>query len=210
MSACEDTYFTIDSVSSGVYRDRGSRFLAFAHPVSSVEEVKGIIENYKKEYHDARHHCYAYVLGHDKPVWKFNDDGEPPGTAGKPILAQINSRNLTNVIVVVVRYFGGTLLGTGGLVNAYKTASAEALNNAKIIERFVEKMVTIRFPYSRLNAVMKLLNDARAVIYKQEFGEQCQITTGIRKSLYEKIINKLNEYRDIEVLQSDNGSKRIF
>lgn len=210
MNSGVDTYLTIDSVSSGVYRDRGSKFLAFAHPVNSIDEAKRIIENYKKEYHDAKHHCYAYVIGHEKAVWRFNDGGEPSGTAGKPILSQINSRNLTNVIVVVVRYFGGTLLGTGGLINAYKTASAEALNNAKIIERHIEILVNIRFPYSRLNTVMKLFNDVRATIMKQEFKELCNITTGIKKSMYEKIINKLSEYRDIEVLQLSKESDEIF
>jgi len=205
MNKGEDTYYTIESVSTGIFKDRGSKFLAFAHPVCSVNDAKKIIENYKKEYHDARHHCYAYVIGPDKTICRLNDDGEPPGTAGKPILTQIISRNLTDVIVVVVRYFGGTLLGTGGLINAYKTASAEALNNAKIIERNIETPLIVRFPYSRMNTVMKLLNDTKANIRKQDFGEQCEITIGIRKSMYDVIIRKLNEYRNIEILPFSEG-----
>ncbi|HRT46868.1 MAG TPA: YigZ family protein [Bacteroidales bacterium] len=210
MNSSNDTYYTIESVSTGIFRDRGSKFLAFAHPVCSVDDAKKIIENYKKEYHDARHHCYAYVIGHENAVWRFNDDGEPSGTAGKPILSQINSRNLTNVLVVVVRYFGGTLLGTGGLINAYKTASAEALNNAIIIEKYIENLISIRFPYSRLNTVMKLLNDAKATIKKQEFGEQCEIIAGIRKSKHGIVIKKLSECRDIEILLPSQNGNEIF
>jgi len=209
MNAREDTFYTIESVSTGIFKDRGSKFLAFAHPVSSVDEAKKIIENYKKEYYDARHHCYAYVIGPEKTIWRVNDDGEPSGKAGKPILTQINLRNLTDVLVVVVRYFGGTLLGTGGLIHAYKTASAEALDNAKIVERNIETPVIIRFPYSRLNSIMKLLNDTKATIRKQDFGEQCEITASIRKSLFNKIIRKLNEFRDVEILPLSHGSNEF-
>jgi len=197
MAVAEDKYFTLKGISTGIYKDRGSKFLAFAHPVSSVEETKAIIEDYRKKYHDARHHCYAYVINYDRSIWRQNDDGEPSGTAGKPILGQINARNLTNTIVVVARYFGGILLGTGGLINAYRTASSEALNNAKIIEAYVYNYYLLRFPYSRMNNVMKILDESRAIIDKQEFTEECVLTAGLRASLSEYAIKKLNDCGDI-------------
>ncbi len=200
MSDEEDKYLSVKSISTGIFRDRGSRFLAFAHHVESVEETKELIEKYRKEYHDARHHCYAYIIGPDGAVQRQSDDGEPQGTAGKPILGQISSRNLTNTMVIVVRYFGGTLLGTGGLVNAYKTAASIALTNAEVTESHILRHLTIRFPYSRLNIVMKILSDLKAVTGKQEFTSDCIISAGIRKSLYEHLVNRLREFQDIEII----------
>ncbi|MGQ9621089.1 MAG: YigZ family protein [Bacteroidales bacterium] len=195
----KDKYFTVEGISTGIFKDRGSKFIAFALPVSSVNETKQIIEKYRKEYHDAKHCCYAYVIGHDKSIWRQNDDGEPPGTAGKPIFSQIYAKNLTNIIVVVVRYFGGTLLGKGGLINAYKSASSEALCNARIIEHHVRKFLKISCSYSRLNTVMKILNDSKAILEKQEFSETCVMKAGIRKSLIDQVIKKLRKYEEIDI-----------
>ncbi len=199
MAEDDDKYLTVKGVSTGIFRDRGSRFLAFAHNIASVEESKEILDKYRKEYHDARHHCYAYIIGADRSIQRQSDDGEPQGTAGKPILGQINARNLTNTMVVVVRYFGGTLLGTGGLINAYKTASAEALNKAEIIECYVLKHLEINFPYKRLNAVMRILNDLNCIIESQQFMESCTIRASIRKSHYTQVMSRLQEYQDIEL-----------
>ena len=129
-----DSYRTIKTLSQGLYKDKGSKFMAFAYPVSEQESIKPIIDDIKKTYHDARHHCYAYMIGYQRQIWRANDDGEPSGTAGKPILGQINSAELTNILIVVIRYFGGILLGTSGLINAYKCAAADAISNAEIVE----------------------------------------------------------------------------
>lgn len=154
-----DTYKTIADEASGLFKDRGSRFIALAIPVSGQEMIKVRLEELKKEYHDARHHCFAWVLTPDRQAWRVNDDGEPSGTAGKPILGQINSRELTNVLVVVIRYFGGTLLGVSGLINAYRSAAADALNNAEIVERHLTETWLITFPYESMNDVMKVLKE---------------------------------------------------
>lgn len=154
-----DTYKTIEKEASGLFKDRGSRFIALAIPVSDQEEIKARLEELKKEYHDARHHCYAWVLNPDRQAWRVNDDGEPSGTAGKPILGQLNSRDLTNIIVVVIRYFGGTLLGVSGLINAYRSAAADALDNAEIVERHLMETWLIKFPYEAMNDVMRVLKE---------------------------------------------------
>lgn len=194
-----DKYLTVKGLSKAIYRDRGSRFLAFAMPVNSAADAKNFIDQYKKEYHDAKHHCYAYVIGPSGNITKQSDDGEPSGTAGRPLLGQINARNLTNTLVVVVRYFGGTLLGTGGLINAYKTSASEALDNAEIIECYRLAHLRIRFPYSGTNDVMRILNSVNADIEKQEFAEDCFIQAGIRFTESEKILNRLRESVDIRV-----------
>ena len=154
-----DTYRTIEEEAHGLFRDRGSRFIAIAIPVSSQEEIKSRLAGLRKEYHDARHHCFAWMLAPDRQAWRISDDGEPSGTAGKPILGQINSRELTNVLVVVIRYFGGTLLGVSGLINAYRTAAADALNNARVVEKHVCQRWSVTFPYIAMNDVMKVLRD---------------------------------------------------
>jgi len=146
-----DSYRTIEGPSKGLFRDRGSRFIALAYPVRTTDEIKSILEELRKEYHDARHHCYAYMLGPDRQVWRANDDGEPSGSAGRPIMGQINSHELTDILIVVVRYFGGTLLGVSGLINAYKTAAADAISNASIVERRVHVSLRITFPYLVIN-----------------------------------------------------------
>ena len=155
----QDTFLTLAEDSQGLYKEKGSRFLSFAMPVSSTEDVKAKLQVLKKNYYDARHICYAYVLGKNGTVFRSNDDGEPSGTAGKPILGQINSKDLTNVLVVVVRYFGGILLGTGGLVTAYREAAADAIQNNKIVSRLVESNIAIQFSYERMNDVMRIVKE---------------------------------------------------
>jgi uncharacterized YigZ family protein len=193
-----DTYKTITSVSKGIFRDRGSRFIAFATPVSSQEEIKTILEDYRKSYHDARHHCYAWMLGYERTSYRTNDDGEPSGTAGKPILGQINSRELTNILIVVIRYFGGTLLGTSGLINAYRNASAEALNNAVTVERTVNSYYRIKFPYSSMNDVMKLIKEEDLIQSEQVFELSCSMKIGVRQSLADDMIKRFSLIENIE------------
>ena len=193
-----DTYRTIRNPSTGIYRDRGSRFLSFAHPVSSADEVKSILESYRKEYHDARHHCYAYRIGYTDHTWRSNDDGEPSGTAGKPILGQINSSGLSNILIIVIRYFGGTLLGTSGLINAYKTASSEAIKNASICVMTVNEYWHVEFPYSAMNDVMKVLKEENAGQADQRFELNCSMTVFFRLSAKENILKRLNTIENLK------------
>ena len=176
-----DTYKTIIAPTEGIYKEKGSKFLSFAIPVSSVDEVKEIVKNYRKEYYDARHCCYAYMLGPERTEFRANDDGEPSGTAGRPILGQINSRELTNILVIVVRYFGGILLGTGGLVVAYKEATTDALDQAEVIEKTVDETIAILFDYVLMNEVMRIIKDTNAQISSQSFENQCEMQLSIRK-----------------------------
>ncbi len=202
-----DVYFTVSGVSSGLFKDRGSRFVSFAQPVSTPEEAKNAIEYYRNKYHDARHHCYAYIIGYDGNIYRQYDDGEPSGTAGKPILGQIRSKKLTNTLIVVIRYFGGTLLGTGGLINAYRTAASEALNNANIIKCYKYNYYSIKFPWNKLNMVMKILKDSNALIQNQEYGEQCGLMAGIRLILSEHVIGKLSEHGNILITPVNEQQK---
>ena len=176
-----DTYKTIITPTEGIYKEKGSKFLSFAIPVSSADEVKEIVKNYRKEYYDSRHVCYAYMLGADRKEFRANDDGEPSGTAGRPILGQINSRELTNILVIVVRYFGGILLGTGGLVVAYKEATTDALDQAEVIEKTVDESISILFDYVLMNEVMRIIKDTNAQITSQSFENQCAMQLSIRK-----------------------------
>jgi len=176
-----DTYKTIIAPTEGIYKEKGSKFLSFAIPVSSADEVKEIVKNYRKEYYDSRHVCYAYMLGADRKEFRANDDGEPSGTAGRPILGQINSRELTNILVIVVRYFGGILLGTGGLVVAYKEATTDALDQAEVIEKTVDESISIIFDYVLMNEVMRIIKDTNAQISSQNFEDQCAMQLSIRK-----------------------------
>jgi len=188
-----DTYKTISKVTEGIYKEKGSKFLSFAIPVSDVEEVKDIVKEYRKRFFDARHVCYAYMLGVEKTEFRANDDGEPSGTAGRPILGQINSRELTNVLVIVVRYFGGILLGTGGLVTAYKEATADALHQAEIIEKTVEVTVTVHFDYMLMNNVMRIVKDTNAIVVSQDFDNDCVMQLSIRKQDAELLTAKLEK-----------------
>jgi uncharacterized YigZ family protein len=193
-----ETFKTIKSPSKGIYKEKGSRFLAFAFPVVSQEEIKPVIEGIRKEYHEARHHCYAYMIGKDRLIWRTNDDGEPSGTAGRPILGQINSSGLTNVLIVVSRYFGGTLLGVSGLTNAYKTAAANAIGNAEIVEHTLHEYYKIVFPYIAMNDVMKILKEEDAGQSGQSFELQCSIIINFRVSARDKIISRLSRVKSLE------------
>ncbi|MBI5010960.1 MAG: YigZ family protein, partial [Bacteroidia bacterium] len=186
-----DLYKTIKKPSRGIFRDKGSKFIAFAFPVNDQESVKGIVDNLRKEYHDARHHCYAYMIGYQRTVWRINDDGEPSGTAGKPILGQINSNVLTNILIVVIRYFGGTLLGVPGLINAYKTAASEAIQNSEIIECTVKDYYEVSFPFESMNDVMKILKDEGSGQSGQTFDLECSIIVNFRISNGERILARL-------------------
>jgi len=187
-----DTYKTITSSSQGIYKDKGSRFVSIAIPVSDQEEIKPIIEKIKKEHHEARHHCYAYMIGHERLAWRVNDDGEPSGTAGRPILGQINSYGLTNIIIVVSRYFGGTLLGVSGLINAYRSAAASAIENAEIIEKTLQEYYEITYPYISMNDVMRILKEENVGQSEQSFDLECRILLNFRISFKEKILNRLS------------------
>ena len=186
-----DEYKTINGTSEGTYSEKRSKFLAFAHHVESEDEIKALLQEYKKKYYDARHVCYAYVLGPDRKTFRANDDGEPSGTAGKPILGQINSAELTDIFVAVVRYYGGVNLGTGGLIVAYRTATMEALANAEIVTREVEEQITYTFPYVMMNGVMKVVKEMRPRIVSQNFESTCEIKLAIRQSEAQQLRDRL-------------------
>ena len=175
-----DSYKSIAAPSRGLYKDKGSKFLSFAYPVSSEAQVKDIIASLKKEYFDARHHCYAYRLGLSGDKWRANDDGEPSSTAGRPILGQILSAELSDILIVVVRYFGGILLGTSGLTVAYKSAAADAITNAAVIDKIATETFEIRFDYLQMNDVMKVLKELQIVPLEQSFDERCLIVAPVR------------------------------
>ena len=193
-----DNYKTIKSSAQGVYKDKGSRFIAFATPVVNQEEIKPIVDKIRKEYHNARHHCYAYMIGNERLNWRLNDDGEPSGTAGRPILGQINSLGLTNILIVVSRYFGGTLLGVSGLINAYRTAAADAINNAEIIECTLNEYYEVKYPYASMNDVMKILKEEDIGQSGQSFELECSIVVNFRLSSSEKILNRLSRIEGLK------------
>lgn len=189
-----DEYKTITEViGEGFYSEKRSKFLAFAHHVETIDEIKDILASYRKKYYDARHVCYAYVLGADKADFRANDDGEPSSTAGKPILGQINSYDLTNVLVIVVRYYGGVNLGTGGLIVAYRTAAADALDHATIETRLVEEVVTYSFPYPMMNAVMRVIKEMQPRIVSQTFDNTCYISMSIRQEMAPVLRDRLEK-----------------
>ena len=188
-----DTYLTIQDKSEGIYTEKRSKFLAFAHPVETIDEIKDLLTDYKKKYYDARHVCYAYMLGPERTDFRTNDDGEPSSTAGKPILGQINSRELTNILVVVIRYFGGVKLGTSGLIVAYREAAAEALSAATVIEKMIEETVTFTFPYVMMNSVMRVVKELNPRIVEQKYDETCIITLAIKRSMAPMLEERLNK-----------------
>jgi uncharacterized YigZ family protein len=177
----DDSYLSISKSTEGIFRDRGSRFIAFAFPVKSEQEIKEILNQLRKEHHGANHHCYAWRLGADKQSYRANDDGEPNNSAGKPILGQIQSKDLTNILIVVVRYFGGTLLGVSGLINAYRTAAADALDKSVIITHHVTESFRVEFEYSQTSEVMRMLKSSEAEITHQGFDERSYITYTVRR-----------------------------
>lgn len=194
-----DTYQTIAAASEGIYKEKGSKFLAFAYPIFSEEEFKNHLAQLKKDYHDARHHCYAFKLGLTENEYRYSDDGEPNNSAGKPIYGQILSKNLTNVGIVVVRYFGGTKLGVGGLVTAYKEAAADALQNARIIEQTVNNFYQILFDYPVMSEVMNFVKHHQLQITKQLFENTCLIEFGIRKSEADTVVSELEKIEGVKV-----------
>lgn len=195
----DDTYKTIEKSSEGLYKEKGSKFISFAIPVTSEEEIKTHLTEIRKDHHDARHHCYAYILGHNKSAYRINDDGEPSGTAGKPIYGQLLSKDLTNILIVVVRYFGGTKLGVSGLITAYKEASRDALENAIIIEKTVNDIYRIEFEYPLMNNVMKVLKDENIEQFNQRFEMDCSLDISIRTSMSNKICDIFNKIPGVTV-----------
>ena len=196
-------YFTIQNSSTGLYKEKGSKFLGFAEPVTSEDEIKEKLDGLKAKYHDARHHCYAYVLGADRKVYRANDDGEPNHSAGDPILGQLHSKQLTNVLVVVVRYFGGIKLGVGGLIHAYKTAAEFALANAGVVKKEVTVEINLRYPYEFTNEVMKLIHDFDMTMTGQDFLEICITRAKVGVHHIDAVTNKVQ-------LLADTGKKIEF
>ncbi|MBR1489259.1 MAG: YigZ family protein [Bacteroidales bacterium] len=193
-----DAYRSIAARSEGLFKDNGSRFIALAYPVETEEEVREIVAALKKEYHDARHHCYAYRLGYKGDRFRANDDGEPSGSAGRPILGQIDSLGLSDVLVVVVRYFGGIKLGIPGLIRAYKTSTADALGQAEIVEKVAGKRFRLTFDYLSMNGVMKVLKDLGLTPAGQDFGLQCLLEVRVRLALEEDFRSRLAEVAVLE------------
>ena len=186
-----DEYKTISGTSEGYYTEKRSKFLAFAHHVETIDEIKELLAYYRKKYYDARHVCYAYMLGSERLEFRANDDGEPSSTAGKPILGQINSNELTNILIVVVRYYGGVNLGTSGLIVAYREAASDAIAHATVEMRQVEEIVKYSFAYPQMNDVMRIVKDMNPRIVSQTFENTCEIVLSIRKSEAEQLKSKL-------------------
>ena len=188
-----DEYKTIKTEGEGYYTEKRSKFLAFAHHVQSLDEIKGLIAGYRKKYYDARHVCYAYMLGPERLEFRANDDGEPSSTAGKPILGQINSNELTDILIVVVRYYGGVNLGTSGLIMAYREAAADAIAHSEIETRQVEEIITYQFAYPMMNDVMRIVKEMQPRIVSQTYDNTCKIKLSIRKSEAEQLRNRLSK-----------------
>ena len=201
----KDVFLTIASPAEGSYTEKRSKFLAFAFPVTTVEEIKVILEEYQKKYYDARHVCYAYMLGHERLTFRANDNGEPSGTAGKPILGQINSNELTDVLIIVVRYFGGVKLGTSGLIQAYKAAAAEAIAAATVVEKTVDEQAAIIFEYPLMNAVMRVVKEEEPKILSQSFDNDCRMTLSIRASLMPRLRQRLEKIDGVSFQESSPG-----
>ena len=188
-----DEYMTIKATGEGYYTEKRSKFLAFAHHVETVDEVKSLLAQYRKKYFDARHVCYAYMLGPERQDYRANDDGEPSSTAGKPILGQINAANLTDILIVVVRYYGGVNLGTSGLIVAYREAASDAIAHSTIETRQVEEVITYSFAYPMMNDVMRIVKEMQPRILSQTYDNTCEIKLSIRQSEAETLRNKLNK-----------------
>lgn len=194
-----DTYLTIAAPSEGIYTEKRSKFIAMALPVHTVDEVKVLLDTYQKKYYDARHVCYAYMLGPERKDFRSNDNGEPSGTAGKPILGQINSHNLTDILVIVVRYFGGIKLGTSGLITAYRAAASEAIGAATVVERTVDEEVTFFFEYPMMNDVMRIVKEEGPSIVSQGYDTDCSMTLRIRRSLMPRLRQRLENVETLRI-----------
>lgn len=197
----EDTFKTITDTSKAIYTEKRSKFIAYAIPVLSVEDVKTEVEKLRKEYYDARHVCWAYMLGAERKEFRANDDGEPSGTAGKPILGQINSNELTDIFVAVVRYFGGIKLGTSGLIVAYREAAAMAIAEAEVVEKTVDGEVSFNFEYPFMNDVMKIVKDLEPTILQQTYDMDCLMTLRIRKALLDEMRNRLQKVESLRFVE---------
>ena len=195
----DDTYRTLAAPAEGLYKEKGSKFLAFAYPVHTLDEVKARLDTLRKEYFDARHHCYAYILGPRKDAWRANDDGEPSGTGGRPIHGQLLSADLTDTLVVVVRYFGGILLGASGLANAYKTAARDAIDHATIVERTIDVCYRLAFAYEAMNDVMRLLKDYDLKPQQQQFDLDCSLEVEVRQSLSVRFYDAVADLRCVRI-----------
>jgi len=194
----DEFYYTIAQPVIAEFKDRGSRFLAYAYPLSSVEEFKEKLKQLREEHHKAVHHCFAYRLGIDRNIFRVSDDGEPSGSAGRPILGQIDSKELTNVLIVVVRYFGGTLLGVPGLINAYKTVASLALQTTPIVQKQIELSYSLHFDYTRMNDVMMIVKQYNCTVIKQEMILFCEVEIGIPKNRLEEVLYKFTELHTVE------------
>ena len=201
----DDTYKTIRTSVTGIYKDKGSKFIALAHPADNEEMARETLAAIKKQYHDARHHCYAWVFGPDQSVYRYNDDGEPSGTAGRPIHGQILSAGLTDVLVVVVRYFGGTKLGVRGLINAYKGATKDALDNAAILTRIIEDHFEIRFEYPLMNDVMRLIKEFELDQRDQEFALSCSLVVSVRQSISDQVRSAFENLHGVRIRKLEQG-----
>lgn len=199
----DDSYKTIRQVAEGFYSEKRSRFISYAIPVRTVEEVKEQLDAYRKQYYDARHVCWAYMLGADRLTFRSNDDGEPSSTAGKPILGQINSNELTDILILVVRYFGGIELGTSGLIVAYRTAAAEAIAAAEIEERTVDEEITVVFEYPYLNGIMRIVKEDNPTVLSQRFEMDCEMTLRIRQGDAERLKARLLKVETAYLKQDD-------
>lgn len=194
----DDTYKTISAASEGVFKDKGSKFIAYAYPIRTDEEVKNILQNLRSEHPKARHFCWALRLSPDRSIFRIQDDGEPSGTAGRPILNTLLSADITNILIVVVRYFGGTLLGVPGLINAYKTAAAEAIKEANVIEKTVNDVYEITFDYLVMNDVMRLMKEEQLNILDQNFDNSCVIKFEVRKASLNTVLGKLEKIDNLK------------
>ncbi len=203
----KDTYLTLAEASEGFYKEKGSKFIGLAYPIKKEEQVKEIIDGLKKQYYDARHHCYAYVLGNDGERFRANDDGEPGHSAGDPILGQIRSHNLTNLLIVVVRYFGGTKLGVPGLVHAYRTAAADAIEEGEIVEKILMVDIPFRFEYLSMNDVMKLIKEYDLQILNQHFDNLCEMEISVREKRFAEVLEKLKKIDGVDVLLEEEDKK---
>jgi len=199
MNLFEDTYKTIDVPSEGLFKDKGSKFIAYAYPFEQMEELKNRLAEAKTIHPKARHHCWAYRLSTDRAIFRLNDDGEPSGTAGRPILNTLLSHDLTNILVIVVRYFGGTLLGVPGLINAYKSATQDALDQAIIVEKTVNDVYSINFDYLQMNAIMRIMKEDQLNVLTQDFSTDCSLTFEIRQSQANLTLNKIQSLDGVKV-----------